>query len=95
MLLLLDALLYSSTVLPDCLQQQQQHSESESANSDVPPHSRRRVLYVDMGLELPTEGEALPTHMQCSEVLGPLSSLAIVSLGACHLEVSRAMWAAQ
>lgn len=41
----------------------------------------------DMGIQAPTGPDAPPMHRQCDLLLGPLERLAILSMGACHLQV--------
>jgi hypothetical protein len=45
-----------------------------------------RVLYLDMGIQAPAGPDAPPMHRQCDLLLGPLERLAILSMGACHLQ---------
>lgn len=40
-----------------------------------------------MGIQAPTGPDAPPMHRQCDLLLGPLERLAILSMGACHLQV--------
>lgn len=40
-----------------------------------------------MGIQAPSSPDALPMHRQCDLLLGPLERLAILSMGACHLQV--------
>ena len=54
-----------------------------------------RVLYLDMSIQLPPPGsgwqqqlQQQPMHRQCDRVLAPLRRLAILSMGACCLQVS-------
>lgn len=48
---------------------------------------RLRVLYLDMGVASPPEE---PMHEQCSNILGNLQQLAILSVGSCQLQVGGA-----
>ena len=43
-------------------------------------------LPADMGIQAPTEPDVAPMHRQCDVLLGPLQHLAILSMGACHLQ---------
>ena len=40
-----------------------------------------------MGIQAPSTPDAPPMHRQCDVLLGPLERLAILSMGACHLQV--------
>lgn len=40
-----------------------------------------------MGIQAPSP-DVLPMHRQCDVLLGPLEHLGILSMGACHLNVS-------
>ena len=40
-----------------------------------------------MGIQAPAGPDAPPMHRQCDLLLGPLERLAILSMGACHLQV--------